>query len=315
MTSISGKYHFTGVGGVGMSPLARLTLGCGGQVSGSDRAFDQGHLLPVVQKLKGLGVELVAQDGSGVTAQTKAMVVSTAIEDDNPEVLKANELKVPLIHRARLLADLSEGHRIIAVAGTAGKTTVTGMLGWVLDALGADPCVVNGGAILNWVTESEPGSVHLPDSHDGPWVLEVDESDKSFLNFFPDSAIITNVSEDHFSLAEVEAMFDTFRGQVKGVVIEGDQEWESVGILAEASRTGSVFTYKDVVYELTIPGLHNARNAFAVVRLCEELGYNLLDIQEPLASFKGIERRLDSTVLFIPQVVQLLWGLLMEAYG
>jgi UDP-N-acetylmuramate--alanine ligase len=296
MAGLNTKYHFTGIGGVGMSPLARLAIGLGAQVTGSDRAYDMQKSLPVLDQLQALGARLFPQDGQGVDSDTHALVVSTAIENDNPDMLKALEYGVPVKHRAELLSEFASGHPIYAVAGTAGKTTVTAMLGWVLDCLDVDPVVVNGGAVLNWQSASEPGSVRLSTHADSPWVLEVDESDRSLLHFFPDAAILTNISEDHFSLEEVEMLFDQFRSQVSGPVIEGQAEWAHHIGDAEVFQSGSRFSYRGVVFDVCIPGLHNAQNAFSVIRLCEELGHALVDLIEPIRAFRGVGRRLEEVL-------------------
>jgi len=129
-----------------MNGIAQLAAHAGYQVSGSDRATG----LPIFQTLEKLGVRIVPQDGSGITADTGAVVYSTAIESDNPDIQKAKSLNIPLLHRADMLAKLCEGKEVIAVAGTAGKSTVTGLLGWIFECLGKDPTVYCGAVINNF---------------------------------------------------------------------------------------------------------------------------------------------------------------------
>ncbi len=145
----------------GMNALAQALAGNGWPVTGSDRYADEGQDLDVLRKLELAGVRLVPQNGSGVTGATQAVVVSTAIESDNPARQAAERLGVPIRHRSEMLAGLLQGKRCQAVAGTSGKTTVTGMVGWILEQAGLDPTVVNGGSILNWMDERRVGSVRF----------------------------------------------------------------------------------------------------------------------------------------------------------
>ena len=142
------RVHIAGVAGVGMNPLAQALAACGCTVSGSDRFLDQGSELPVLRQLRAAGIALLPQDGSGVTADTALLAVSTAIEPANPDIAAAQRLGIPVAHRSEVLAALTRRGRCIGVAGTSGKTTTTGMTGWILDHAGLRPNVVNGGVIL-----------------------------------------------------------------------------------------------------------------------------------------------------------------------
>ena len=275
--------HFIGVGGVGMNGLAQLALHAGFQTSGSDRAFNQSGAL--FQQLEQKGVSIAPQDGSGITEKTDCVVFSTAIESDNPDLQKAKELGIPLLHRAQFLKQLVGDSNLIAVAGTAGKTTTTGMLGWILNELGLNPSVYNGAAVLNWKTNKTPGNVRAGDGN--LWIIEADESDKSFLQFSPAHSIITNISRDHYELDELNAMFEQFRKQTKGVTIDGP-----AAPLETASPQS--FIYKGIEFSIRQPGQHNLENAFCAVRLCDALNLDLHNVQIALANFKGIERRLEN---------------------
>ncbi|HOE61415.1 MAG TPA: Mur ligase domain-containing protein, partial [Kiritimatiellia bacterium] len=195
------EIHIAGIGGVGMSALAQALLDQGERVSGSDRLLDAGDETGVLTCLAAQGVRLCRQDGTGITPQTERLVISSAIESDNPEVLRAQALEVPVVHRAAELARLTEGRRLIAVTGTSGKSTVTAMLGCLLEGAGFDPLVVNGAAVAGWSAEgTRIGSVR---KGAGEWaVIEADESDRSLMVFSPEHAIITNASADHFGLDE-----------------------------------------------------------------------------------------------------------------
>lgn len=284
--------HLVGVAGVGMNALAQALQGTGWSVSGSDRFDDQGQDIDVIRKLKNAGIRFHKQDGSGVTRDTSAVVVSTAIEKDNPDLLAASALGVPVRHRAEMLAEVVRGQRTVAIAGTSGKTTVTGMVGWILEQLGGDPLVVNGGALVNWADETRIGNVRLGKS--GVSVIEADESDRSLLKFEPEWGLITNASADHFDMAETMALFETFRGRVKRDCVIGWAEgagWKSVK--PEVSREGTRFCYEGVDFELPLLGEHNAENAMQAAEVCRRMGYALPAMAVALRGFRGIQRRLE----------------------
>lgn len=277
------NYHFSGIAGCGMSSLAQAAIHCGHHVSGSDRYHDLGIHLPVLDSFWLMEIPIHPQDGSAITPELDGLVVSTAIEDSNPEIKRALELHIPIIHRAELLAKLCANKHVIAVAGTAGKSTVTGMLGWIFEQLGEDPTVYSGGAIVNWC--GHPSIGNFRDGQSDTWIIEVDESDQSFLNFHPQHAIITNISKDHYELDELHRMFAQFETQVTKTCIKG---WDAV---LEETMCG--FIYKDIEFNLAVLGKHNKENGLIAVRLCDALGLDLKKVSSALAEFKGIERRLE----------------------
>lgn len=285
------KYHFVGVAGVGMSSVAQAAVGAGHKVSGSDRGTlsvpeyglrtadcgverlrqDKPGLSGVLAKLENAGVVLYPQDGTGVTGDLTGIVVSTAIEGDNPDLVAAIKLGIPVLHRSEMLARLVEGKRCLAITGTSGKSTVTGMIGWALAELGADPTVVNGAPVLDWMDDEHIGNIRLGASDF--WVIEADESDRSLLNYHPDWAIITNVSADHFSVEEAEQLFETFRENVKEWTIDGPVDICGADL------------------NLRMKGAHNIENAMIVALACARFGYSESDIVKVLESFSGIHRR------------------------
>ena len=291
-------YHVCGVGGCGMSALAQALLAEGHAVSGSDREWDTGRALPIFDKLTAVGIRRVPQDGTGISETTTGLVVSTAIEEDNPDVLAARKLGTRIYHRAELLAELLEGKRCVAVTGTSGKSTVTGMIGCMLEQLGADPVVVNGAPVLNWSDDDTIGNFRaareLVDPASGWWVVEADESDRSVLRYHPAWAVITNVSKDHFSVAETQQLFDAFAGQVSDGIVDGAKESALRELDSHQSEHGSEFSYAGKTFHVAVPGRHNAENALLSVMLCERLGFSLDRIQVALRSFRGIERRLET---------------------
>lgn len=303
--------HLAGIGGVGMSALAQALVDSGAQVTGSDRFLDQGRELEVFATLRAAGVCLKPQDGSALSQDTTALVVSTAVESDNLEIAAAQRLQIPVRHRAEMLAELVRPRRLAAVAGTCGKTTVTGMLGTLLEFAGFDPCVINGGEVTHWRSPLRLGSVR---AGRGDWaVIEADESDRSFLRYSPEWAILTNISKDHFEYGIALDLFSEFTRRVKtglvlgpqaaaalegriqgldGIVVPPSKDW-----MAHADGTQS-FTFENARFELAMPGRHNADNACAALALARRLGAPLDALREGLRGFRGIHRRLERTGVF-----------------
>jgi UDP-N-acetylmuramate--alanine ligase len=264
------KVHFIGIGGVGMNGLAQLASLSGYSVTGSDRAYDpESYLFRALEKM---GIRIHAQNGSGIDEHTVQVVYSTAIESDNPDLIKAKELHIPLLHRAELLKELIGNDKLIAVAGTAGKTTTTGLLGWIFECLGKDPTVYNGASVINWKNENQIGNIRKGTSK--LWIIEADESDKSFLNFHPTHSVITNISKDHYELDELHEMFNQFETQTSETTIRGPV---------------------DQTPHLQVPmlGKHNLENAQCAAQLCAELKMDSDKVQDAISRFRGIERRLE----------------------
>jgi len=287
---MSDTVHVAGIGGVGMSALAQALLDQGATVTGSDRLLDTGDLTETLACLQRQGVRLYPQDGTGVTPQTARLVVSSAIEADNPEVVRAGELGIPVVHRAAELARVVSGRRLIAVTGTCGKSSVTAMLGCLLEGVGFDPLVVNGAAVAGWnAGGTRIGSVR---TGEGLWaVVEADESDKSLMVFSPEHAVITNASADHFGMAETLSLFESFRARVPGTVIDGRGGAERPDGMRLEGWGGS-FTFEGVEYQVPLPGEHNIHNAWHAVRMARALGAEPARLQAALKGFGGVERRL-----------------------
>ena len=271
--------HLVGIGGVRMSALAQAYLDAGWVVSGADRSLRaDGARTPVLEALAGQGVRLFPDDGSGVTDATGRLVISTAIEDTNPDLAAARARGIPVVHRAAALSELLSGRKLVAVAGTCGKSTVTAMLGHLLAETGFDPLVVNGAQVVSWdAGGARVGSVRRGG---GEWaVAEVDESDKSLTAFHPYAVVVTNASADHYSKEEMDAVFDAFVRDVPGPVIDGRAVFEDKGLKAVAERC-------------PLPGAHNRANALLALVMAEALGAPRERLAVALASFPGVERRL-----------------------
>lgn len=285
-------FHLVGIAGTGMSALAELLLGLGYRVSGSDRLQDGGTTTEILSKLLDRGIRLYPQDGSGCAIDPDSIVVSSAIESGNPDLVAAEERGIPILHRTELLARLSRDKRIIAVAGTAGKSTVTAMVGWILEQAGWDPTVVNGAPIIGWDKENSTGSVRVGKSD--WWIIEADESDKSLLHFQPEYACITNISADHFDMEESIELFQKFVSQVEISVVCGET---LTGILSSAFRENGHPTIIDPrrlqEYGIILPGRYNQENAHIAYNLCREAGCPEDVLMGALAGFPGVRRRLE----------------------
>ena len=283
---MAGTIHLVGIGGVGMSALAQAYLDAGHAVSGADRSLRaDGSRTPVLEALAAEGVRLSPDDGSGVDAGTARVVVSTAIEDANPDLVAARARGIPVVHRAAALAEVLSARKLVAVAGTCGKSTVTAILGHVLAVCGFDPTVVNGAQIAGWDENgTRVGSVRKGAGDYA--VAEVDESDKSLTAFHPYAAIITNASADHYSKEEMDAVFDAFVRDVPGPVIDGrDSSGKRHSGRFDQEVEAAIGTFP-------MPGAHNRANARLALAMACALGADPVQAAAALATFPGVERRL-----------------------
>src|ERR1700741_3240399 len=203
------QYFFCGIGGSGMLPLAAILRAGGTKVAGSDRSLDAGRMASKFDYLKSLGIALAPQDGSGV-AEGMTLVTSAAVEDTIPDVIRARELGLRHLTRPQLLAKLfNAAHKSVAVGGTSGKSTVTGMIGWILHALHRQPTVMNGAVMKTFVSPSAPFASALVGDPE-LFVSEVDESDGSIALYHPSVAVLTNISLDHMTMDELRSLFGGF---------------------------------------------------------------------------------------------------------
>jgi len=229
------SYFFVGIGGSGMMPLAMILAARGATVAGSDRALDAGRVPAKFDALKDRGIALFAQDGSGVISADQIVVASAAVEESVPDVVAANRLGAKRTTRAELNASLFNAAVLpIGVAGTSGKSTVTGMIGWILHAAGRDPTVMNGAVMKNFVSTDAPFASALVGQGDA-FVSEVDESDGSIALYRPQIAVLNNVSVDHKTLDELRTLFGDFIGRAGRAIanIIGDALGENNRILRD----------------------------------------------------------------------------------
>ncbi len=226
---------FCGIGGSGMLPLALILKGLGAQVAGSDRGRDQGRTPEKFSWLESLGFALFPQDGSGVTSPAQTLVASAAVEDTVPEVVRARELGCARMSRAELLAALFNASPFgIAIGGTSGKSTVTGMTGWIMTEAGRDPTIMNGAVMKNFVSADAPFASARVGTGEC-FVSEVDESDGSIALYRPKVAVLLNVSLDHKSLEELRQLFGDFLGRAESAAINIDDP-ETAALAAHARQ-------------------------------------------------------------------------------
>jgi UDP-N-acetylmuramate--alanine ligase len=320
-----GDYFFCGVGGSGMTPLALIILAAGGRVEGSDRALDQGRNAERFDFLRARGVVLHPQDGSGVTRPGQILVTSAAVEETIPDVQAARRIGAAITTRARLLAELFNSAALsVGVAGTSGKSTTVGMLGWILHRAGKSPTIMNGADMKNFIDAGSPfASARIGKGE--LFVSEVDESDGSIALFAPRIAVVNNISLDHKSLDELRSLFRGFVAKAQAVVLNLDNA-ETATLLpglaglqpgqamtyslnaAQAhlvasapvrSPTGTVFQVKAratgeaIEVALKVPGLHNVANALAALSASQACGVPLAAAAAHLGEFSGIRRRLE----------------------
>ncbi|EME68202.1 UDP-N-acetylmuramate--L-alanine ligase [Paramagnetospirillum caucaseum] len=315
-------YFFCGIGGSGMLPLALIVRARGGAVAGSDRSLDQGRLAPKFEYLKGLGIRLFPQDGSGLTDAAQVLVTSAAVEDSVPDVVAARALGATMLTRPQLLARLFNGAELsIGIAGTSGKSTTTGMLGWILERCGQKPTVMNGAVMRNFVRPDAPFSSALVGS--GPaFVAEVDESDGSIAHYIPHVAVVNNIALDHKSMDELRRLFGDFTAKARVAVLNLDNTGTAelaAGLPAGRVKTyslhdpradlraegiapapdGIAFTARDreggtVPVRLLVPGRHNVANALAALAAAAAAGVSLEDGARALGEFTGVRRRLET---------------------
>jgi UDP-N-acetylmuramate--alanine ligase len=318
-----GPIHFIGIGGIGMSGIAEIMLRIGYVVQGSDAKASAN-----TERLEKLGAKIfVGHDAAHVGEHVSAVVYSTAVKHDNPEMVAAREQRIPLVRRAEMLAELMRLQSSVAVGGTHGKTTTTSMVACLLDAGGLDPTVVNGGIINAYGTNAKVG--------EGDWiVVEADESDGSFLRLKSTVAVVTNIDPEHLDhYGTFDAAKKAFRDFVENVPFYGFAvvclDHPEVQALAATVENRRLITYgtnpqaevralnvemgpdgarfdvafairgqdEALVKDLHLPmaGMHNVLNSLAAMAVARELGVSDHNLKKGLASFGGVKRRFTTT--------------------
>ena len=310
------QVHFIGVGGVGMSGIARVAHDQGMQVSGSDIKESR-----YTKQLREAGITVfIGQKAENIPEGNPVVVISTAILENNPELIEARRRCLEIWHRAQMLAHLGVGLDTLAVAGTHGKTTTSSMLASALDALGADPTFLIGGIVRAYGTNAHSGT----GAH---YVVEADESDKSFTYLSPKAVLVTNIEADHLDhykdLDEIYDKFHDFMGLVPedGVIVACGEEPHVVEIARSEGRRMYTYGFNEgcdvritsyephgigsrytavmpdgTQVEGTIkqnPGRHNVLNATGVITLLWALGFDAAKVAQALSGFAGVRRRFD----------------------
>jgi UDP-N-acetylmuramate--alanine ligase len=298
---------FSGIAGTGMSALAQYLAFQGSKVSGSDRSLDRGGEAAKRAYFERIGVRLTPQDGTGLDG-CSCLVVSTAIESSNPEVRRAQEMGLPIVHRSDLLAELARRKKTIAISGTSGKSTVTGMAYHVLAAGGLKPSLITGANLASLMAEGLLGNAK---ADAGDWLLiEADESDGSLIKYAPELGVILNIEKDHKEVEELIPLFLRFRDQTARRVIVNGADHQAAALARAADllfRPDSVaegpaanvvlgdwdtrFTLGGTPFKLNVPGRHNVANAMAAIAIGRELGVSLSDCARGLEAYRGVERR------------------------
>ena len=317
-----GPVHFIGIGGIGMSGIAEIMLRIGYTVQGSDAKASAN-----TERLEKLGAKIFVGHDAAHVEGAYAIVYSTAVKADNPEMVAARERRLPLVRRAEMLAELMRLQFAVAVGGTHGKTTTTSMIACLLDAGGLDPTVVNGGIINAYGTNAKVGS--------GDWiVVEADESDGTFLKLRSTAAVVTNIDPEHLDhYGDFEAVKRAFRDFVENIPFYGFAavctDHAEVQAMAARVENRRLVTYGvnpqaevraeriemgpdgarfDVVINplegeaircdglhLPMAGHHNVLNALAAIAVARELGVSADHIRRGLAGFGGVRRRFTTT--------------------
>lgn len=313
-------WFFCGIGGSGMLPLALILHGQGAAVDGSDRSNDQGRTPEKFAWLESLGFKLHPQDGSGIVSADQTLVASAAVEDTVPEMVRARELGCPRMSRAELLAALFNAAPLgVAIGGTSGKSTVTGMTGWIMTEAGRDPTIMNGAVMKNFARADTPfASARVGQGE--VFVSEVDESDGSIALYRPRVAVLLNISLDHKTMEELRDLFSDFLSRADVAAINVD-DTESASL---AGRARSLVTFglasphaeigaRDVIeapttlsativdrrdgsehhLDLKLPGRHNLSNALAAIAAASAAGVPVAQAVAALGSFAGLARRFD----------------------
>jgi UDP-N-acetylmuramate--alanine ligase len=305
------RYHFSGIAGAGMNPLAQLMRARGHAVQGSDRALDQGKAQDVATHLRRVGIDLVPHDGTAVRMGIDRFVYSTAVEADTPEMRAARALGIELVARPALLAEVvAAGRPGVAIAGTSGKSTVTGMVAWVLRESGLRATVLGGAALVG---EGSGGCI-VAGREATPAVVEACESDGTLVDYHPTIGLLHNVGRDHGELPDLRKQFGVFAAHCDRLLVNARCQTAaelgrpvgafSYGLAPDADapleilrgtrdRARGILTLhrRDLILDVPQAGTHNLENAAAATVVAVELGLDASAAASLLRSFPGVARR------------------------
>lgn len=298
--------HFTGILGAGMSAIAFYLREMGLTISGSDRLLNSESTKEVQKYLEDKGCTVVNQTGEGITEVTDAVVVSTAIEDSNPDIARAKILNIPVLHRSDILAAIVKTKKTIAVAGTSGKSTVTALIFHILQECGNKPGIITGAPLNSLSRKSIFGSAVFGESD--ILVIEADESDGTLVKYEPFISLFLNLSKDHKPIDETLELFRILEKQSHDSIKNGDYKeladlkGSTFGLASHndihpekysTDSKGSHLTIEDIDIESPYPGDHMIQNLTASIAVCKKLKIPISDIKKAAANYAGIGRRFD----------------------
>lgn len=288
------KIFMAGIGGIGMSALARILKAQGKQVSGSDLA---GSELVMRLREEGIGVKL-QHKAENLPEDAELLIYSQAVPEDNPERQRAKELGIRELSYPAALGELLKDYYVIAVSGTNGKTTTAAMTAWLLEQAGLDPTALVGSEVLAWRSNARVGKSPSPlGKGEGYFVLEADEYKRGFLNYEPDIAVITNIAEDHLDyfkdLEDVQSAFLEFAQNIKpgGTLVYNSQDTNTASVARQYEGNKIEFRVKN--YVLRVPGRYNQANAAAAAAVGKILGLDGIEIEQAFSKFTGTWRRFE----------------------
>jgi UDP-N-acetylmuramate--alanine ligase len=301
---------FIGVAGTGMSAIAQYLSGIGKNVSGSDRYFTPDTFNDTKEKLMAEGIQCFLQNGEGITEKTDLIIVSTAIEDTVFEVQKAKQLNIPILKRSQVLALIAKSKKTIAVGGTSGKSTTSGMLFDILEKANLQPSIISGAGLISIIKEGKIGNAKVGK---GEWlVIEADESDGSIVQYEPEVGLLLNIDKDHQEIDELLEIFGTFKKNTKQLFVVNQSNVLARQLSADKKHDFSIdptsgsgyiatnfkqdgltisFKINDVVFNLNTVGKHNMENALAATAVANQLGVDLTTCAIALEKYEGIYRR------------------------
>ncbi len=304
------KIFFSGIGGSGVSAIANFMADKGHIIVGSDRAFDMDSRHPLKKTFQSRGIAVVPQDGNGIDDTFDFAVFSAAVEPDQPEVLKAKAHGIPVKTRPEYLAEITASFSTIAISGTSGKSTASGMLAFMMKRLGLNPNFIGGGRVKQFKSSSNPGNSLTGDSD--YLIIEACESDGTIVNYRPQHSIILNLSLDHHPVDKTAKMFETLMENTMKKVIVNADDGNLGKITGRNTITFSIhnpshyradaivyrpfstdFSLHGTRFSLSSPGKYNLYNALSCIALLSEIGISLKAIAAVLPEFQGIDRRFD----------------------
>lgn len=300
---------FIGIAGTGMSAVAQYLNGIGKKVCGSDRYFVDGTENATRVLLEKEGIRCFEQNGEGITDGLELVVISTAVEENVPEMVKARSLGIPVMKRSELLALIVESKPAIAVAGTSGKSTTAAMIFTILEYAGMSPSIISGAGLVSIMDAGKIGNAKVGE---GQWlIIEADESDGSIIQYHPQIGVLLNIDKDHKEIDELIRLFGVFRSHCNHFVTNQGHSlaaslskdlscdfstssgnglrYEATGLTQ--SGMDVAFEVQNVPFQLHLPGKHNVENALAAIAVSGLLGVDLKIASAALLTYKGIYRR------------------------